>query len=122
MKTSGAAAAPGAATTPAQMRVGAPVATTSASGTSTKSRPRNPEAHQSRKGNSWHFGHKVHAGVHLGTDLVHTVEVTAISVFDVSKAHRPLRPDDRVYYADAGHTGIGRRPKIAGNPALSSVE
>lgn len=94
----------------------------SPSSTKNRDRSRDPEAHQSKKGRNWHFGYKAHAGVDLGTGLVHTVEVTAANVSDLAEAHRLLRPGDRVCYADAGYTGVAKRPEVAGDPALSKVE
>lgn len=46
---------------------------------STKNRDkvRDPEMHQSKKGNDWHFGMKAHVGVDMATGLVHTVVGTA---------------------------------------------
>ena len=38
---------------------------------------RDPEMHQTRKGNQWYFGMKVHIGVDAGTGCVHTVTATA---------------------------------------------
>jgi IS5 family transposase len=38
---------------------------------------RNPEMHQSKKGNDWHFGMKAHIGVDAASGLVHTVVSTA---------------------------------------------
>lgn len=94
----------------------------SPSSTKNRERSRDPEAHQAKKGKNWHFGYKAHVGVDAGTGLVHTVEVTAANVSDVSEAHRLLRPDDRFCYADAGYTGVERRPEVAGDPGLSRVE
>ena len=87
-----------------------------------RGRSRDPEAHQAKKGNNWHFGYKAHAGVDAGTGLVHTVEVTAANVSDVAVAPSLLRPDDEFCYADAGYTGIGKRPEVRGDPTLSGVE
>ena len=77
----------------------------SPSSTKNRERSRDPEAHQAKKGNNWHFGYKAHAGVDAGTGLVHTVEVTAANVSDVAVAPSLLRPDDEFCYADAGHAG-----------------
>ena len=87
-----------------------------------RERSRDPEAHQAKKGNNWHFGHEAHAGVDAGTGLVRTVEVTAANVSDVAVAPSLLRPDDEFCYADAGYTGIGKRPEVRGDPTLSGVE
>lgn len=94
----------------------------SPSSTKNASRSRDPEVHQARKGNAWHFGFKAHAGVGAGTGLVHTLEVTAANASDVATAHRLLRPGDSFCYADAGYTGAERRPEVAGDPELSGVE
>ena len=87
-----------------------------------RERSRDPEAHQAKKGNNWHFGHEAHAGVDAGTGLARTVEVTAANVSDVAVAPSLLRPDDEFCYADAGYTGIGQRPEVRGDPTLSGVE
>lgn len=93
----------------------------SPSSTKNRAGARDPEAHQAKKGQNWHFGYKAHAGVDAGTGLVHTVEVTAANVSDVEVAPRLLRPDDSFCYADAGYTGVEGRPEVAGDPALSGV-
>lgn len=109
----------------AMMRGGSIVDATfveSPSSTKSQGHARDPEAHQARKGKNWHFGYKAHAGVDAGTGLVHTPEVTAANVSDVEAAPGLLRPDDSFCYADAGYTGVARRPEAAADPALSEVE
>ena len=86
-----------------------------------RERSRDPEAHQARRGNNWHFGHEAHAGVDAGTGLVHTVEVTAANVSDVAVAPSLLRPDDELCYADAGHAGAQGRQQAPGHPDPSEV-
>jgi len=44
---------------------------------------RDPEMHQTKKGNQWHFGMKAHIGVDAESGLVHTVIGTAANVNDV---------------------------------------
>lgn len=63
---------------------------------STKNREgaRDPEAHQGKKGNNWHFGYKAHMGVDADTGLVHTVDVTAANASDVARAFALVRPGD----------------------------
>jgi IS5 family transposase len=82
---------------------------------------RDPEAHQAKKGNNWHFGFKAHTGVDAGSGLVHTIELTPANVSDVTVAHKLVRRDDRVCYADSGYTGIGKREEIAADPRLSCI-
>ena len=91
------------------------------SSTKNRGRSRDPEAHQSKKGNNWHFGFKAHIGADAGSGLVHTVVATAANVSDISQAHSLVREDDGFCYADSGYTGIGKRPEVASDPHLSSV-
>ncbi len=83
---------------------------------STKNRDgeRDPEMHQSKKGNDWHFGMKAHVGVDMITGLVHTVVGTAGNVADVTQAHALLHGGENVVLGDAGYQGVGKRPENAG--------
>src|SRR3954451_22091462 len=45
--------------------------------TKNKQKSRDPEMHQTKKGNQWHFGMKAHIGVDVASGLVHTVKGTA---------------------------------------------
>ena len=94
--------------------IAAPSSTKNATGT------RDPEMHQTKKGNQWYFGMKAHAGVDAGTGYVHSVTVTAANVHDLDEAVNLVRPDDEVIYADAGYQGAARRPELEEN--LSSVQ
>lgn len=55
------------------------------SSTKNKEKKRDPDAHQVRKGNTWHFGYKAHIGADKDSGLVHTIAVTAANVHDVSQ-------------------------------------
>ncbi len=71
------------------MRAGTIVdATIIAAPSSTKnaSNERDPEMHQAKKGNQWHFGMKAHIGVDAESGIVHTVVATAANVNDVTQA------------------------------------
>lgn len=94
----------------------APSSTKNASG------GRDPEMHQARKGNQWHFGMKAHTGEDALGGYVHSASFTPANVNDVCEAHRLVRPDDRFAYADAGYMGVAKRPEVAGDPDLSKVE
>ena len=50
--------------------------------TKNKDKKRDPDAHQTKKGNQWYFGMKMHIGVDSQTKLVHAVVVTAANVHD----------------------------------------
>jgi IS5 family transposase len=83
---------------------------------------RDPEMHQTKKGNQWYFGLKAHIGVDAGNGYVHSVTCTPANVHDLDEAVHLVRADDRVVYADAGYQGAHKRPEIAENEHLSKVE
>lgn len=96
--------------------VEAPSSTKNASGS------RDPEMHQAKKGQSWHFGMKAHVGVDAGSGLVHTAELAPANVSDVTVAHALVREDDSFCYADSGYTGVAKREEVASDPRLSQVD
>jgi len=66
---------------------------------------RDPEMHQTKKGNQWYFGMKAHIGVDTDSGLVHTVVATAANEADVSVVDELLHGKEEVVHADAGYTG-----------------
>ncbi|MFX8219189.1 transposase, partial [Acinetobacter baumannii] len=56
------------------------------SSTKNKDGERDPEMHQTKKGNQWHFGMKAHIGADADSGLVHSVIGTAANVNDVTQA------------------------------------
>jgi IS5 family transposase len=75
---------------------------------------RDPQMHQTKKGNQWHFGMKAHIGVDADSGLVHTVIGTAANVNDVTQGHRLLHGEEVVVFADAGYQGAVKRPEATG--------
>ena len=75
---------------------------------------RDPEMHQVKKGNQWHFGMKAHIGVDAQSGLVHTVIGTAANVNDVTQGHALLHGEEQVVFADAGYQGASKRPDATG--------
>jgi IS5 family transposase len=82
--------------------------------TKNKDGKRDPEMHQSKKGNDWHFGMKAHIGVDAASGLVHTVVGTAGNVADVTQAHALLHGDEIAALGDAGYQGVEKRPENIG--------
>ena len=70
---------------------------------------RDPEMHQTKKGNQWHFGMKAHIGVDADSGLVHTVVGTAANVNDVTQAHALVHGEEINVLADAGYQGVDKR-------------
>ena len=78
---------------------------------------RDPEMHQTKKGNQWHFGMKAHIGVEAKSGLVHRVSGTAANVADVAQSHELLHGKEKEVHADAGYTGVEKRPEIVAEHA-----
>ncbi len=78
---------------------------------STKNRKgeRDPEMHQTKKGNQWHFGMKAHIGVDAQSGLTHSVETTPATVSDVATAHALLHGGEEQVWGDAGYQGVDKR-------------
>lgn len=80
------------------------------SSTKNQSGERDPEMHQTKKGNQWHFGMKAHIGVDAESGLVHTVRATAANVNDVVEGNSLLHGEETDVFADAGYQGAHKRP------------
>ena len=92
------------------------------SSTKNAQKARDPEMHQTKKGNEWRFGMKCHIGVDAGSGLVHTITVTAANAHDITEAANLIREDDEVVYGDSGYIGIEKRPEIKENEHLSNID
>ena len=79
---------------------------------------RDPEMHQTRKGNQWYFGMKAHIGVDDESGLVHHVECTAANASDVTVAHRLLHGQEETVCGDSGYTGLDKREEMQGKGDL----
>ena len=79
------------------------------SSTKNSSGERDPEMHQTKKGNQWHFGMKAHIGVDADSGLVHTVVGTAANVNDVTQASALVHGEESDVFADAGYQGVSKR-------------
>ena len=79
------------------------------SSTKNKEHARDPEMHQTKKGNQWHFGLKAHIGVDKESGLVHTLTTTAANVSDISQTPALLHGQESAVWADAGYVGVDKR-------------
>ncbi|MDP9123855.1 MAG: IS5 family transposase [Pseudomonadota bacterium] len=70
---------------------------------------RDPEMHQTKKGNQWHFGMKAHIGVDADSGLVHTVTTTAANESDVEQVADLLHGKEKQVWADSGYRGAQAR-------------
>ena len=81
------------------------------SSTKNKEKSRDPEMHQTRKGNQWYFGMKAHIGVDVASGVVHTVTGTAANEADINQTGALLHGREEAVFADAGYTGADKRPE-----------
>lgn len=82
------------------------------SSTKNKEGKRDPDMHQTKKGNQWHFGMKAHIGTDAQSGLVHSLTGTAANESDISQTHHLLHGEEKVVHADAGYTGVEKRAEI----------
>jgi IS5 family transposase len=80
---------------------------------------RDPDMHQSKKGQQWYFGAKVHIGVDETTGLIHTLTLTPGHVADVTEAHRLLHGEETAVLGDSGYQGLDKRPEMADQPVVT---
>ena len=79
------------------------------SSTKNSEKKRDPDAHQTKKGKTWHFGYKAHIGVDKTSGLVHHVEVTAANVHDVTVVPKLLYGEEASVHGDSGYLGAEKR-------------
>ena len=82
---------------------------------------RDPEMHQAKKGEQWHFGMKAHIGADADSGLVHSVHVTAANESDVANTLALLHGQERRVYADSGYTGAAKRDDIVSAQAEGRI-
>jgi IS5 family transposase len=85
--------------------IAAPSSTKNSTGT------RDPQMHQTKKGNQWYFGMKAHIGADADSGLVHSVIGTAANVGDVTQADALLHGQEEEAFGDAGYIGVENRPE-----------
>ena len=83
--------------------ISAPTSTKNSTGT------RDPQMHQTKKGNQWYHGMKSHIGVDADSGLVHSVVAAAANINDVTQAHKLVHGEETDVFADAGYQGVSKR-------------
>ena len=68
-----------------------------------------PDAHSTKKGNTWHFGYKAHIGVDKDSGIVHSVEVTSANIHDVEVTPKLLTGEEDTVNGDSGYIGAEKR-------------
>ena len=83
--------------------ISAPTSTKNAAG------ERDPEMHQTKKGNQYYFGMKMHIGVDDGLGLIHSIATTAANAHDITQADQLLHGDEKRVWTDSGYVGVEKR-------------
>ncbi len=78
---------------------------TAPSSTKNRTKERDPEMHQTKKGNQWYFGMKAHIGVDSRTQLIHSVAATAAHVQDSQVLPDLLHGNETRVWGDAAYSG-----------------
>ena len=75
------------------------------SSTKNAEQKRDPDMHQTRKGNQWYFGMKAHIGVDSKTKLIHSVVATAANVADSTILPDLLHGEETRVWGDQAYRG-----------------
>lgn len=84
------------------------------SSTKNKEGKRDPEMKSGKKGDTWHFGMKMHAGVDADSGLVHSLEFTGANEHDITQVSKLLHGEETAVHGDAGYVGLDKRPEMQG--------
>ena len=80
--------------------------------TKNRDKSRDPEMHQTKKGNQWHFGMKVHIGVDSKSGLIHSASVTAANVHDRHEVPNLLHGNETRFYGDSAYRGQEQHERL----------
>lgn len=75
------------------------------SSTKNRSKARDPEMKQTKKGNEWHFGMKGHIGMDSQSKVIHSAEVTAANTHDSQVLGKLLHGKEKRVYGDSAYRG-----------------
>jgi IS5 family transposase len=81
--------------------------------TENAARARDPEMHQTKKGNQWYFGMKAHVGMDSRTRVIHAVVATAANTHDSQVIDDLLHGEERKVWGDSAYQGQGEAIRAA---------
>lgn len=77
-----------------------------------RDKSRDPEMHQTKKGNQWYFGMKLHIGADSQSGLVHSASVTAANIHDSHEVANLLHGEETRFYGDSAYRGKAQRERL----------
>ena len=95
------------------------------SSTKNAKKARDPEMHQTKKGNQWYFGMKAHLGVDSRTKLIHSAIATPANVADSRALPELLHGNETRVWGDQAYRGqrarIQRRRRGRGTSPIAAI-
>jgi transposase, IS5 family len=82
------------------------------SSTKNKDKSRDPEMHQTKKGNQRYFGMKAHVGVDAESGSIHSLETTPANEHDVTQAGNLLHGEEEDASGDSSYRGVEKREEL----------
>lgn len=79
------------------------------SSTKNKKKQRDPDMHQTKKGNEWRHGMKMHIGVDEVSGVIHSIDTTPANKHDITSADKLLHGKEKRVFGDSGYRGIQKR-------------
>jgi transposase, IS5 family len=79
------------------------------SSTKNQKKERDPEMHQTKKGNQWYFGMKAHTGVDKDSGLVRTVAISAANLHDGQAINELMHGDEQAMWGDSAYQSKERQ-------------
>ena len=76
--------------------------------TKNRTKSRDPEMRQTRKGNQWYFGMKAHIGVDAASGCVHSAEMTSANVHDSVVTDTLLHGEEEIAFGDSAYASKER--------------
>ena len=80
--------------------------------TKNQEQSRDPQMHQSKKGNQWYFGMKVHIGVDSQSGLIHSASVTPGNIHDSHELPNLLHGEETRLCGDSAYRGEKQRQRL----------
>jgi transposase, IS5 family len=85
------------------------------SSTKNEKKERDPEMHQTKKGNQWYFGMKAHTGVDKDSGLVHSIAVSAANLHDSQAMDELLHGQESAIWGDSAYQSQKREQTAQDN-------
>jgi transposase, IS5 family len=85
---------------------------TAPSSTKNQEKKRDPDMKQTKKGNQWYFGMKLHCGTDTTSGCIHTLKTSGASEHDSLYFEKCLHGEERVVFADKAYQKRERTQKL----------